>query len=57
MTLLLPRFNLIQFSGACEMWETELVDPTEENCHRAVKWVSQLTANGNTCTLEALEVR
>ena len=34
-----------------------MIEPTEENCHKAIEWVSQLQANGNTCTLDALKVQ
>jgi hypothetical protein len=52
----IDRFNLIAFSRACVTWQSNLVDSTEENCHEAAQWISQLTADGNTCTLEALQV-
>ncbi|XP_074648285.1 von Willebrand factor A domain-containing protein 3A-like isoform X2 [Tubulanus polymorphus] len=50
------RFNVISFSGEVEQWEEMIVPANQENCHSAVQWVSSLKANGNTCTLEALEV-
>lgn len=50
------RFNLVQFSRSCERWQRALVDPTDDNCREAVQWVAQLTASGNTCTLEALQM-
>ena len=37
-------------------WKPTLVEPTEENCHDAARWISDLVADGNTCTLEALQV-
>lgn len=49
-------FNLVHFSKNCEQWRPNLAEPTEENCHDAVRWISTLVANGNTCTLQALEV-
>ena len=53
----LCSFNLIRFSGDIEPWRPQLVEPTEENCHDAVRWVSTFVPAGNTCTLEALSVR
>jgi len=50
------RFNLIAFSRSCSSWKTGVVDPMEENCHDAAQWITELVANGNTCTLEALTV-
>nr|KAG5713595.1 hypothetical protein BaRGS_024643 [Batillaria attramentaria] len=49
-------FNIIQFSGACSKWRDSIQAPTEDNCHDAVRWTSQFAANGNTCTLEALQL-
>ena len=49
-------FNLVRFSKNCEQWRPLLAESTEENCHDAVRWISALVANGNTCTLQALEV-
>lgn len=51
------RFNLVRFSRTCERWQQALVEPTDDNCREAVQWVAQLAASGNTCTLEALQVR
>ncbi|XP_006823607.1 von Willebrand factor A domain-containing protein 3A-like [Saccoglossus kowalevskii] len=48
------KFNIIRFSGNVEKWRHQIVDPLEENCHDAVRWVSTFVASGNTCTLEAL---
>jgi len=49
-------FNLIAFSRSCNSWQTGLVESTEENCHDAAQWITGLVADGNTCTLEALQV-
>ncbi|KAK2189215.1 hypothetical protein NP493_113g03015 [Ridgeia piscesae] len=49
-------FNLVRFSKNCEQWRPQLAESTEENCHDAVRWISALVANGNTCTLQALEL-
>jgi len=54
--MLCYRFNLIAFSRSCSSWKPGLVDPTEENCHDAAQWIACLVADGNTCTLEALQV-
>jgi len=50
------RFNLIGFSRMCTSWKSGLVDSTEDNCHDAAQWISALVADGNTCTLQALQV-
>ncbi|ESO87152.1 hypothetical protein LOTGIDRAFT_107324, partial [Lottia gigantea] len=50
------QFNLISFSGNCETWRDCIQVANEENCHDAVEWASVLTAEGNTCTLEALQL-
>lgn len=50
------RFNLMRFSGDCEVWSRSIQPATQENCHSAVNWTSRLTAGGNTCTLEALRL-
>ena len=57
LNVLCPRFNVIQFSGSCRKWRENIQAPSEENCHDAVRWTSNFVANGNTCTLEALQVR
>ncbi|KAK7113358.1 von Willebrand factor A domain-containing protein 3A-like [Littorina saxatilis] len=49
-------FNIIQFSGSCKRWRDAIQSPSEENCHDAVRWSSNFHANGNTCTLEALQM-
>ncbi|KAH9491872.1 von Willebrand factor A domain-containing protein 3A [Bulinus truncatus] len=51
------HFNLISFSGSCCVWRDAIQPPTEANCHDAIRWVSLLKPNGNTCTLEALQVQ
>jgi uncharacterized protein with von Willebrand factor type A (vWA) domain len=48
-------FNFIRFSDRCEKWRDRLQEPTEENCHKAIAWLTSLTAHGNTCTLDALK--
>ncbi|XP_033630517.1 von Willebrand factor A domain-containing protein 3A-like isoform X3 [Asterias rubens] len=48
-------FNLIRFSGDIEPWRNGIVEPTEVNCHDAVRWISTFAPVGNTCTLEALQ--
>ncbi|ELU05822.1 hypothetical protein CAPTEDRAFT_167235 [Capitella teleta] len=50
------KFNLVGFSKSCEQWQSCMVEPTEDNCHDAIKWLSLLIPNGNTCTLEALQM-
>ncbi|XP_071962568.1 von Willebrand factor A domain-containing protein 3A-like isoform X2 [Antedon mediterranea] len=47
-------FNIIRFSADVEPWRPRVVEPTNENCHDAVRWLSTFVAGGNTCTLEAL---
>ncbi|XP_059162068.1 von Willebrand factor A domain-containing protein 3A-like [Physella acuta] len=49
-------FNLISFSSKCLVWRDAVQKPTEKNCHDAIRWVSELLPNGNTCTLEALQL-
>ena len=50
------RFNLIRFSDRCEKWREEIVESTEQNCHQSIAWLANLSAHGNTCTLDALKV-
>jgi hypothetical protein len=47
-------FNLIRFSDRVEKWREQCVEPTEENCHKAIAWLANLNAHGSTCTLDAL---
>lgn len=28
----------------------------EQKCHEAIEWISRLSADGNTCTLQAIQV-
>lgn len=49
------NFNFIAFSENCTKWQPTIQSVSEEKCHEAVEWVSNLVASGNTCTLEALE--
>ncbi len=48
-------FNLIRFSDRCEKWRDQIVESSEENCHKALSWISNLSARGNSCTLDALK--
>ncbi|XP_015216057.2 von Willebrand factor A domain-containing protein 3A isoform X2 [Lepisosteus oculatus] len=48
-------FALLGFSDRVAMWRPALAEPTEEACHDAVQWASQLVAHGSTCTLEAIQ--
>ncbi|PIK46930.1 putative von Willebrand factor A domain-containing protein 3A [Apostichopus japonicus] len=47
-------FNLIRFSGDIEPWRPVAVEPSDSNCHDAVRWVNSFVPAGNSCTLEAL---
>ncbi len=47
-------FNFIRFSDRTEQWRETIVEPNEDNCHKAIAWLATLTAHGSTCTLEAL---
>lgn len=40
-------FNFIRFSDRCEKWREEIVEPSEENCHKAIAWLANLRAHGN----------
>ncbi|GAB1298670.1 Inter alpha-trypsin inhibitor, heavy chain 4 [Apodemus speciosus] len=42
------QFNLIVFSGEASQWEQSLVQATEENLNRAVKYASKIHAQGGT---------
>ncbi|XP_039631509.1 von Willebrand factor A domain-containing protein 3A isoform X1 [Polypterus senegalus] len=48
-------FNLLSFSDKVHMWKHTLQEATDEACHDAVQWVSEVKAHGSTCTLEALQ--
>lgn len=50
------RFNLVRFSKTCERWKPSLVEPSDDHCHDAIRWVAELVAHGNTCTLETLQM-
>ncbi len=45
---------MIGFSDRCVKWLERIVEPSEENCHKALSWISSLSAHGNSCTLDAL---
>jgi uncharacterized protein with von Willebrand factor type A (vWA) domain len=47
-------FNLIKFSDHCEKWREHCVEASEENCHKSIAWLANMTAHGNTCTLDAI---
>ena len=48
-------FNLIAFNSELHDWQfIGPVIPDEANCHDAVAWVDQLTANGGTATEDAI---
>lgn len=53
----ISRFNMIRFSSDLEKWKENIVDSNETNCHEAIAWIESLNAEGNTCTLTALQVR
>ena len=48
------KFNFVCFSDDCGKWRDKIQDPSEENCHMAIAWLTSLQAHGNTCTLDAL---
>ncbi|XP_053327974.1 von Willebrand factor A domain-containing protein 3A [Spea bombifrons] len=48
-------FNMISFSESIDSWQECLVEATDEACHDAVRWISRLTPQGNTCIFHALE--
>lgn len=50
------RFNLIGFSKSVVKWMGKATLADEQNCHQAIEWISRLGADGNTCTLEAIQV-
>ena len=45
---------MIRFSSHCEKWRENIGPANEENCHRAIQWLTNLVAYGNTCTLDAI---
>ncbi|XP_023691198.2 von Willebrand factor A domain-containing protein 3A isoform X1 [Paramormyrops kingsleyae] len=50
------RFTLLAFSDVVRPWRSTLVEASQEACQDAVHWLSQLSAHGGTCLLEALQV-
>ncbi|XP_048847315.1 von Willebrand factor A domain-containing protein 3A [Brienomyrus brachyistius] len=50
------RFTLLAFSDVVRAWRSTLVEASQEACQDAVRWLSQLSAYGGTCLLEALQV-
>ena len=56
-TILLPNkiwFNLIDFSQSVIKFKDSVVEPTESICQEAADFINNITANGGTCTLEAV---
>ena len=50
------RFNLIGFSKNVSKWMSKVTLADEQKCHEAIEWISRLSADGNTCTLQAIQV-
>ncbi|XP_052030872.1 von Willebrand factor A domain-containing protein 3A [Apodemus sylvaticus] len=48
------RFNLLSFAEDLKPWQDTLVKSTEPACHKAMKWVAHLQAQGSTSVLAAL---
>ncbi|XP_051573656.1 von Willebrand factor A domain-containing protein 3A-like [Myxocyprinus asiaticus] len=49
------RFNVLVFSEEVRMWQTALVQSSEELCMDAVQWLNQLSTHGGSSTLQALQ--
>ncbi|XP_051995866.1 LOW QUALITY PROTEIN: von Willebrand factor A domain-containing protein 3A [Xyrauchen texanus] len=49
------RFNVLAFSGEVRMWQTALVQSSEDLCKDAVQWLNQLSTHGGSSTLQALQ--
>ncbi|XP_067279931.1 von Willebrand factor A domain-containing protein 3A isoform X1 [Pseudorasbora parva] len=49
------RFNVVAFSGGVRMWQSALVESTEDLCTEAAQWLSQLSSHGTSSTLQALQ--
>jgi len=49
------RFNLIGFSKNVTKWMGKVTLAEEQRCHEAIEWISRLSADGNTCTLQAIQ--
>ncbi|KAF6019954.1 VWA3A [Bugula neritina] len=49
------RFNMIGFSKNVSKWMSKIALADEEKCHEAIEWISRLSADGNTCTLQAIQ--
>ncbi|XP_074056693.1 von Willebrand factor A domain-containing protein 3A isoform X1 [Macrotis lagotis] len=47
-------FNLLGFAEDLYAWQDRLVESTDEACHDAVQWVTQLEAHSRTSILRAL---
>nr|XP_033770680.1 von Willebrand factor A domain-containing protein 3A isoform X2 [Geotrypetes seraphini] len=48
-------FNLITFADTVETWRECLTEVSDDACHDAVQWVSNVQAHGNTCILKAVQ--
>jgi len=47
---------MIGFSKNVSKWMSKIALADEEKCHEAIEWISRLSADGNTCTLQAIQV-
>ena len=47
---------MIGFSKNVTKWMSRVTLADEERCHEAIEWISRLSADGNTCTLQAIQV-
>ena len=48
------KFNILQFASVVTKFQEEASDPTLDMCKAAAKFVGELQAGGNTCTIDAL---
>ncbi|CAD5118449.1 DgyrCDS7156 [Dimorphilus gyrociliatus] len=49
------NFTIKTFDDEIQTFRSQITSASSENCELAAKWLSGITAKGNTCTLEALE--
>lgn len=47
---------MIGFSRSVQKWMSKITLAEEQRCHEAIEWISRLSADGNTCTLQAIQV-
>eukprot|EP00794_Sanderia_malayensis_P009024 gene9026-9991_t len=50
------NFSVMSFSSEPNVWKDTLIEPSEDACKEAIRWISDFEAYGGTCTIDAIRL-